>query len=194
MEATEHGFVLYGVPWSTYEELDRARGEKSRPRLAYLDGNLELIMPGRNHDKWKTLLGRLLETYALERDIELDGYGSTTFRRRAKAAGLEPDECYYLGDYSDDNDDPPHLAIEVAASRSGVNKLEIYRRLEVPEVWLWERDKIHVYRLWGGEYRSRPRSVCLPDFDLEDAFRRVTNAKRKHTTLVREYLQWLRKR
>jgi hypothetical protein len=30
---------------------------------------------------------------ALERDVPLNGYGSTTFRKRAKERGIDPDEC-----------------------------------------------------------------------------------------------------
>jgi Uma2 family endonuclease len=194
VERTENSVVLHGVSWSTYAELDRARGQSSRPRLAYLDGDLELIMPGRDHERWKTILARLLEAYADEMGVALDGYGSTTFRRRSREAGLEADECYYIGDHTESNEEPPHLALEVSASRSGVNKLEIYRRLEVAEVWLWEKAQIHVYRLWGGEYRRRPRSVCLPELDLDDLVRRILGAKPgKQTETVRTFRKSLRK-
>jgi Uma2 family endonuclease len=61
----------------------------------------------------------------------------------------------------------PHLAIELQWSRSAVNKLEIYRRLGVREVWLWKRPNViavHVFR--RGAWREVPRSPRFPDLDL----------------------------
>ena len=118
-------------------------------------------MPGDDHELWKKLLARFLEAYAEETEASLNGFGSTTYRDRAKRAGLEADECYFIGG-SGMPRGVPALALEVSASRSVINKLEIYRRLGISEVWLWENTEIHVYRLWGGEYRRRPRSTCFP--------------------------------
>jgi Uma2 family endonuclease len=192
MERTaECSFMLYGVPWSTYEELDRARGERSRPRLAYLDGNLEIIMPGVDHELRKKRLARLLEAYAEETEILVTGLGSTTYRQRLKRAGLEADECYTLGE------DPdlraiPDLAIEVSASRSGVNKLEIYLRLGFKEVWMLEDERLVIYRLRGEEYRARTRSVCFPALDIADLERRVFGTGHQQKA-VATYRKWLRR-
>lgn len=45
--------------------------------------------------------------------------------------------------------------------------LEIYRRIGVPEVWIWKRDEIHPYVLVGDKYEKRERSQFLPGLDLE---------------------------
>ncbi len=190
----ECSFVLYGVPWSTYEELDRARGDNRRPRIAYLDGNLELIMPGRKHEVWKSVLARLLTVYAEEVELALNAFGSTTYRDRPKAAGLESDECYLIGE-DGDVARVPDLALEVSASRSGVNKLEIYRRLGVKEVWLWEHEQILVYRLSGDEYRRLKRSVAIRDIDLDDLARRVVaTPPQQQLRVMQTYRKWLQRR
>src|SRR5450432_4652687 len=46
----------------------------------------------------------------MERDVDLRGFGGTTFRREAKERGLEPDECYKLGKLEEDG--VPDIAIE----------------------------------------------------------------------------------
>lgn len=52
------------------------RGEQSGTRVAYLHGELELMSPSIKHELLKKMLARLLEAYAEERGIELNGYGS----------------------------------------------------------------------------------------------------------------------
>ena len=102
--------VLEGVSWADYDFLDRLRvDDVPQPRISYLDGTLQLMTSGRPHELLKKLLARLVEAYAAERGLELIGVGTATFRKRAKQAGLEPDECYWI----DDEGDVPDLAIEI---------------------------------------------------------------------------------
>ncbi len=103
-------------------------------RMAFFDGVLEIMSPSRRHEVYKTQIARLLETYALERDVRLYGYGSTTFRSAPRETGLEPDECYVVGRQMDEY---PDLAIEVALTSGGLPKLPLYERLQVREVWFW---------------------------------------------------------
>lgn len=102
--------VTCGVTWQQYELQLALRGDRSAPRIAYLDGALELMRPSKDHERIKSYIGRLVEAYALERGIESSPYGSWTLKRAPKEAGLEPDECYLVGDQSRDT---PDLAIEV---------------------------------------------------------------------------------
>ena len=62
----------------------------------------------------------------------------------------------------------PDLAIEVNWTSGGIDKLEVYDRLEVPEVWFWEDDRltIHVRKPRGG-YAKRRKSSLFPTLDLE---------------------------
>jgi len=45
------------------------RGDHSVPRISYLGGEIEIMSPSRTHEAIKSLIGRLLETYCLEREI-----------------------------------------------------------------------------------------------------------------------------
>ena len=93
--------VMHGVSWAQYERQLAQRGEASSPRIAYFEGTLELMSPSIDHEDCKTIIARLLEAYAEERDLDLRGYGGATFRKEAKQRGLEPDECYTLGPIGD---------------------------------------------------------------------------------------------
>ncbi len=156
--------VLHNVPWAHYEAHLELRGEKGTPRLTYLDGELEIMSPSRDHERVKSYLGRLVEAYAFERGIDLSPYGQWTLRAGPKQSGLEPDECYILGDQ---DRDVPDLAIEVIWTSGGMDKLEAYRRLQVPEVWFWKDDVITVHALRDDAYETRARSVCLPGLDFD---------------------------
>ena len=156
--------VTYGVPWSHYETQLALRGERPVPRIAYLEGTLELIRPSKDHERIKSTIGRLIEAYALERDIDLSPYGSWTLKNAPKQSGSEPDECYLVGDQ---NRDTPDLAIEVVWTSGGIDKLEIYRRLGVGEVWFWKDSKIQVHVLRDERYERVERSALFPDLDFD---------------------------
>lgn len=151
--------------WAQYEALDAMRGDSAVPRITYLRGVIELMSPGRSHERIKALLGRLLEAWSEERDIPLNGYGSWTLKNEPEERGAEADECYILGE-DPEAKERPDLAIEVVWTSGGIDKLEVYRKLGVGEVWFWKRGKISVHVLQGDAYRTAERSQLLPDLDL----------------------------
>lgn len=156
--------VLHGVPWSHYEAQLAVRGDASSPRISYLDGAMELMSPSKHHERVKSYLGRLVEAFALERGVDLSPYGGWTLKDAPKAAGVEPDECYLIGDQDRET---PDLVIEVIWTSGGIDKLEAYRRLRVPEVWFWKNDALTVHVLRGERYDEVPESACLPGLDLD---------------------------
>lgn len=157
--------VMSGVDWAGYEALLALRGERSRPKLAYLDGVVELMSTSRGHEGVKSSIGCLVEAYCLEVGIDFSPYGNWTQKQQLEEAGCEPDECYIFGP------DPktiewPQLAIEIVWTRGGIDKLEIYRRLGIGEVWFWDSDTLAVYVLGKRRHERRERSACLPGLDL----------------------------
>ena len=63
--------VMHGVPWSHYEAQLALRGDISVPRISYLDGEMELVSPSKDHERIKSYIGCLVETFALERGVDL---------------------------------------------------------------------------------------------------------------------------
>lgn len=162
----EERFVLHGVPWWTYVALRDALDDQSGLKMTYLCGTLELMSPSTLHEDAKKIIARLIELWAMERDVDLRGFGGATFRREAKERGLEPDECYKLGKL--DEDAVPDIAIEVIVSSGLVDKMAVYAGLGVPEVWEWRPTSgaLVVHRLIGETYERRDRSEVLPDLDV----------------------------
>ncbi len=96
------------------------------------------MSPSRRHESRKTRIGYLLVIYFLEADINYFPFGSTTLRREEESGGTEPDEAYCIGA----DKEFPDQAIEVIVTSGGINKLEVYRRLNVKEVWFWQNDRV----------------------------------------------------
>jgi Uma2 family endonuclease len=156
--------VLRGLRWSDYQRMLEARGDAAVPRLAYLDGDLEIMTPSRPHESIKSRIGRLVEVWCSEKGIEFSPYGSWTLEKKAAERGLEPDECYVFGQVAEP--ERPDLAIEVVWTAGGLKKLDIYASLGVPEVWFWRRGRIAVHLLDGAAYSDAPSSRLLPGIDL----------------------------
>jgi Uma2 family endonuclease len=161
---TEDHFVqLHGVSWEDYGRILEIRGDKSAPRIAYLEGTVEIMSPSRNREGIKSLLAGLVEAWCIDRGIEIMPYGSWTLKEQREERGAEPDECYVFGT---EQRERPQLAIEVEWTRGGLDKLEVYRKLGVAEVWRWRKGVISVHVLRGDVYEQVPRSGVLPDLDL----------------------------
>jgi Uma2 family endonuclease len=158
--------VLRGATWADYQRLLEMRGEVSSPRMAYLMGDLEIMTPSRPHEGLKFNIGRLVEVWCLETGVEFSGYGSWTLEGKDADHGVEPDECYVFGDVPEP--ERPDLAIEVVWTSGGINKLEIYRKLGVREVWFWRRGQLTLHALQGDQYAQVPESEVLPGIDLTE--------------------------
>jgi len=122
------------------------------------------MSPSRLHEDVKKRIARLLELFALERGVRVQGYGSMTLRHAPKERGLEPDECYVVG--PPQTEGFPDLAIEVSVTSGGIDKLEVYRGFGVREVWIWVEGRILVYALTSAGYVERTASEVVPGIDL----------------------------
>jgi Uma2 family endonuclease len=156
--------LLDGATWADYQRHLEMRGDRSAPRIAYLEGVLEIMSPSLTHESLKSLIGCLVEVWCLERGVEFRTVGSWTIEKKKEQRGAEPDESYVFGDTPDPQ--RPDLAIEVIWTSGGLDKLEIYRKLEVREVWHWRRGRLTIHVLRGEHYEEVHRSEVLPGIDL----------------------------
>jgi Uma2 family endonuclease len=155
--------VLYNVTWEQLEQMDMALVDTGA-RLTYLDGMLEIMAPlSEAHEEPKSTVRSLVEVFCREKDIRFYIHGSQTRGKKQDGARAEPDESYSIGAKKS----IPDLVIEVTVTSGGINKLSIYSRLKVPEVWFWEDGTIDVYCLRSdGRYEKSPCSELLPELDL----------------------------
>jgi len=173
---TDHFVYLRDVSWREYEALLAMRGERSVPRITYLNGVLELMSPSRYHESDKKKFARLVEAWAEETGTFLEGVGSWTLKDSREDRGAEPDECYTLNRVPASHDDRPDIAIEVIWTSGGIDKLEVYRKLRVREVWIYERGALRFFTLRVERYEEIARSELLPAFDHELVLRCMTEA------------------
>ena len=185
----DHYVHLYGVTWADYLRLLEIRGDRSAPRITYLEGTLEIMSPSRTHEEIKSYIGRLVEAWCLERGVEFTPYGSWTLKNKRKKRGAEADECYVFG--TEPKRKPrPDLAIEVIWTSGGIDKLNVYRKLGVREVWHWEGGNIRIHVLRGAQYEAAPASEALPGIDLEQLASFLDRATASEA--IREYRAALR--
>ena len=143
LDDPEERFTRSEVNWQQYEAVIAKLENNSHYRVTYLDGVLEIVSPSLRHEKLKKRLATLVEFYLFKKRIKHTPMGSLTVKKRLKRAGAEPDECYCIGEEKS----IPDLAIEVVITRGTIDKLEIYRRLEVTEVWMWKANRLTLYHL-----------------------------------------------
>lgn len=160
----EERFVtLSGFDWQRFNALCDCIGEAAGVRISYLNGEVQIMSPlGERHESVKRTLSLLLEAYLWEKDIWFYSRGSATLQTAGYASG-EPDESYCIGSRKE----TPDLVIEVVISSGLKNKLALYRAKQIPEVWLWENERIKILRLHQGEYVEQAYSALLPDLDIQ---------------------------
>ena len=202
-EPLEERVVLRNISWETYERLVE-EVDNPATRLAYEDGFLEIISPLEIHDRFKKLLGRLVEALTEELNMTCRSTGSTTWRQSRKKKGLEADQSYYLtsvpavrGKREVDLsvDPPPDLAIEVENTSSAIDQLRIYADLGVPEVWRFDGEKLTVHSLQAnGRYEEQSQSR----FFAREATAKMVEWIRKcdegddETAWIKEFRHWVR--
>lgn len=181
--------ILHGVTWQQYDALvGLFMDQFPALRMTYLEGTLELMTTSSEHERLKTILGRLIEAFAEELDLDLNGYGAATFRKQAADRGLEPDECYCFGELQDF----PDIAVEVVITSGTIDKLRVYQGLGVQEVWFWQKGQFTVYSLLDSDrgYEARSTSRLLPQLDFALLCQFIDNPKQ--TQAVKAYRQALR--
>ena len=185
----EQRLVLEGVTWQQYDALVTLfMNQFPALRMTYLEGTLELMTTSPEHERLKKIIARLIEAFAEELDLDLNGYGSATFRKEAAARGLEPDECYCLGELHDG----PDIALEIVLTSGGIDKLKVYQGLGVKEVWFWENQRLSIYSLVGESigYEALQTSQLLPQLDVALLASFVSNPNQ--TQAVKAYRRALR--
>jgi Uma2 family endonuclease len=170
--ATAPCVVLRDVDWAGYEAILEIRGERSTPRMVYLDGSLFLVSPSYPHERIAERIGLFIVVVVEELDIPCITSGHTTFRRGAKKGGVEGDKTYYLAseakvrgkdDIDLEVDPPPDLAVEAVWTHKAEAAVEVYRRLGVPEVWIADGDALTILALQpSGNYDAVESSRALP--------------------------------
>jgi Uma2 family endonuclease len=150
---TDRQLVYSGINWQQFKLIQAGFADASGIRLAYFNRTIEILMPGRTHELFKSIIGMLIELFCVEMAIEFEPTGSMTQEREGEVS-LEADESYCFGT----SRAIPDLAIEVILTSGGIDKLPRYQILGISEVWFWQDGVFSLYRLQDGKYDRITRS------------------------------------
>lgn len=192
---------LSGISWHTYESLLNELSISRRLRLTYYRGNLEIVVPFAEHQHYKVILGRFIQTIAEELELDIDPLGSTTFKQ-PELTGIEPDECFYIKNVSFikgkkrinlQQDPPPDLIVEVDITSSSKDRFTIYAEMGVPEIWRYDGNVFTINILEDGKYIVVEESLSFPNLPLTEISNFLSEVEDKdYLDLVREFRDWVR--
>lgn len=169
-DMTSSHVVLSHVTWATYQALLADMGDQRVARLTYDQGMLEITMPSSLHEIVNRLLERIVNVLTEELHMSVIALGSTTLERAALRRGVEPDSCFYIAQAAQvdpttptiGQDVPLDLVIEVDITSFSTHRIEVYKALQVAEVWRYTRQAIEILHLQQGTYVSCTHSPTFP--------------------------------
>jgi Uma2 family endonuclease len=196
----EQKVILKGVSWETYERLLAEHEEQSGTRFTYDSGMLEIMVLSARHEKPNRTLALLVEVLAEEMHLDVERFGSTTFKRPDLYKGFEPDSCFYIqhldaisGKEEIDltMDPPPDLVIEVDITRPLLDKLPLYAAVGVPEVWRYDGERVSILRPAEAQYVEAAHSPALPPLTSAVATRFLRDSTQMRSTVwLRRVREW----
>lgn len=173
---TEQRVILADISWQQFEQLLVELGETRQARLTYLRGKLEMMTPVEAHERCSRLIDSLILVLADELATAVTSLTAVILKNAEIGCATEPDACYYLEERQPQteldltHDLSPDLVVEVALTKSSLQKLPIYASLGIPEVWRYIttagedmlKGKLTIYQLQDDSYIERPHSAAFP--------------------------------
>ncbi|NEP77444.1 MAG: Uma2 family endonuclease [Okeania sp. SIO3B3] len=168
--------TLNDLTWEQFEAfLEEKEAQRTKTRIAYIQGTLAIMSPLPAHERPHRIISDIVKVLLDSQERDWEEFGSTTFRKRAKKVGLEPDNCFYIQNAQKMRprmridmtvDPPPDLAIEVDLTSK--TTLDAYEALEVPELWIYTEEKFTINVFTDGLYVESSISPTFPDVPILD--------------------------
>ncbi len=188
LERTDQATVYHDRTWEQFKHIQKGLEGFPSVRLSYYNGTIEILMPGENHEFFKTIIGFLLELFLMQRGVEFIPAGSMT-QEKAGTASAQADESYWITQKKAVSD----LSVEVIFTNR-VNKLERYKVLGVSEVWFWEDGVFTLLHLrYGYEQVRRSELPELRDLDINLLARCVLMAETSRIEAYNEFRRGIAK-
>ncbi|MEP0856469.1 Uma2 family endonuclease [Trichocoleus sp. DQ-U1] len=145
--------IIHQGTWEQFKFIQKGFDGSPGVRLFYYDETIEILMPGREHEIFASIIGYLVTTFLAEMGIFFQPTRSMT-QEKEGVVSAQADESYCIGSVKS----IPDLSIEVVFTSGGTSKLERYKALGVSEVWFWEDGSLKLYHLQDGSYEPIERS------------------------------------
>ena len=167
----ENRVALHGLDWLAYQQMKALLNERTRARLTYDRGTLEITMPSEPHEFYARVIERFIIILVVELGLQVKTLGSTTLDRKDLERGSEPDNGYYIQNQPQVAgrridlavDPPPDLVVEVDISHTDIDKNALYAAMRVPEFWRFNGQVWRIYQLQENVYVEVD---CSPTFQM----------------------------
>jgi Uma2 family endonuclease len=163
-KTTDQRILLRG-DWQKFRLMQQVSEDSPGIRLAFFDGEIEILVPGREHELFGCVIGGLLLIYFAQKGIFFQPTGSMTQQREGQAS-VQADQSFCIGSVKP----IPDLSIEVIFTSGSESKLRLYQALGVPEVWFWEDGVLKLHHLRDDGYQQIEQSELLELRDLDIDF------------------------
>lgn len=197
----EQSVILHNVSWQTYEQLMKDHQDQSVPRFTYIDGELEIFMPSKKHERLIRFFEIFVSTVIEELDSDVESLGSATFKLENMKNGVEPDCCFYFQhietirkfDKIDLEKHPaPDLVVEVDITSPSINRFPIYANFGVKEIWQYKKNELKIFVLSGKKYLEKSESLALPKITGEVLTKFIIESEtEKRSTWVKNVRNWI---
>ena len=195
----EKRVTFYHLSWLSYQQILQAIGENNCAHLFYDRGTLEITMPLEEHEFYRELIGLFIRILVVELGLKIKSMGSTTLAREDLERGAEPDNAYYIQNQAKvlgkrinlTEDPPPDLVVEVDITHTDINKLALYARLGVPELWRFNGQIWRIYRLEKGVYQEGEFSPTFPLVPKTKLYEFLATAKEDEVRAEKNLRSWL---
>jgi Uma2 family endonuclease len=169
--------ILTDIRWEEYERLLELRRQSGfRAEIDYSQGRLEIMTHGNIHERFKSLLGRIVSALCEELQVPMVLGGNCTIQREDLDRGFEPVDWFYIGptaismmeptamrSLNFQTDPPPSLAIEIEISRRLLDRIDLYAAIGVLELWRFDGSKFAIWSLQAnGTYLPVQSSRYFP--------------------------------
>jgi Uma2 family endonuclease len=191
--------VRLPATWQEYQTLCQQRGDGSIPRIKYHNGEVLLMSPLPKHGREASLIADVIKVLLDYTGREYDSFTPVTMEL-PQESGIEPDYCFYIDNWEAisgkeridwSSQPPPDLVLEIdVTSYSNVNDYLPYR---VPEIWLFRKKQLLIYRLQGVEYILQEKSLYFPNIQLQEVMARCLQIayERNTSAAIRDLKQRL---
>ncbi|MGB3311512.1 MAG: Uma2 family endonuclease [Nodosilinea sp.] len=196
----ENRVALRGMDWVAYCQMRSLLNERTRARLTYDRGTLEITMPSEAHEFYARLIERFIIILVVELGMRVKTLGSTTLDREDLDRGAEPDNGYYIqnqplvaGRAIDlAVDPPPDLVVEVDINHTDIDKNALYAAMGVPEFWRFNGRVWRIYQLEGMGYGECDQSPTFPVISKDDLYQFLTACQADEVEAEINFRTWIK--
>jgi Uma2 family endonuclease len=149
--------LISDASWEEYQNL-------SLPNclVSFRQGVITIVSPGKNHEIISDLIRAAIWGYCRKTNVLPFTFNQTRLTYVGKE-GKEPDVAYSFGE----DKERPDLAVEVNLTSGNIDDLTKYQYLNIPEVWIWEQNRIGFFVKAQRGYSEVTTSDCLPGLESD---------------------------